>query len=273
MKKKLTVRNITLGSGALVLACILCAVVINFLPDPEPSATEVARSGSPAQVQETEEPTDLRAIPHPQAHQHAKPTNTPRPTNTPIPTLPPTPVPDPIILAGTGDQVVDLDKWTGAALVHVIGPKVKDNFVLMNYDDTGETIDLFVNTIGAYDGWQLIDFMGDPGTTRFSVEAGGAWTIEVYPFYKDYLHYLSVPGVYSGASDDVFVLVDSEPDLLKAGTTSESNFVVYGIRLNSGYDLLVNEIGPYTGTVPLPRDTFILIVNSEGPYTLEVTTR
>ncbi len=107
-----------------------------------------------------------------------EPTNTPRPTNTPVPTATLTPTPAPIVLTGTGDSVVDLDKWDGAALLHITDGG-GSNFAIWNYGPDGEKIDLLVNTIGKYDGIRPLDFLSDEDTARFSVESSGQWKIEV----------------------------------------------------------------------------------------------
>lgn len=197
-----------------------------------------------------------------------RPTNTPRPTYTPRPTSTPTPRPEPIVLTGSGDSVVGFEKWKGPALAHIVYTG-SGNFVVWNYGPDGEKIDLLVNTIGQYEGTRPLDFMDDD-TVRFEVESSGQWKIEVLPL--DHIRVEEVPGIIEGIGDDVVALIGKEPDLLKVDASSaRSNFVIWGY--GKGVDLLVNEVAPYSGTVVVSRDTFILVIEAEGPWTIEVTAR
>lgn len=180
-----------------------------------------------------------------------------------------------MVITGSGDSVVDMPpEWPAGliAVVHIIGPNVRDNFIVKNYDAFGEDIDLLVNTIGAYDGYRPLDFYDDEQTARFEVQAGGPWTIKVIPLATAYSdHLLDVPGLYEGVGDEVVFLTGEEPDLAEITSGPErDNFVVRSIGRTRG-DLLVNEIAPYSGTVIVPRDTRLLIVKATGPWSIEVS--
>jgi hypothetical protein len=70
----------------------------------------------------------------------------------------------------------------------------------------------------------------------------------------------------------VFIVEPGQVDLIKVSSETNSNVIVYGFSPR-GKDLLVNEIGPYTGTVPANRETFLIQVQIEDPWTIEVTSR
>jgi hypothetical protein len=164
---------------------------------------------------------------------------------------------------------VDIDKWPGPALAHITYAGAR-NFVVWNYDPTGEQIDLLVNTIGPYDGVRPIDFVEGENTARFQVESSAEWTIEVLPITE--VRREQVPGTFSGVGDNVVFIDGGTPDLLKANaSTAHSNFVVWAY--GNDRDLLVNEIAPYTGTVVIRSAPFLLVIEAEGAWTLEVTTR
>jgi len=101
-----------------------------------------------------------------------RPTNTLGPTPTTRPTRTPTPIPQPIVLTGSGDAVVDIEKDDSAALVHITYTG-SSNFIVWNYGTDGEKIDLLINTIGSYDGIRPLDFLVDEHTARFAVESSG----------------------------------------------------------------------------------------------------
>ena len=197
------------------------------------------------------------------------PTNTPEPTKTPVPTSTPTPTREPIFLSGSGDSVVDLDKWNGAALAHITYTG-SSNFAVWNYGFDGERINLLVNIIGEYEGTRALDFRDDEDTVRFVVESSGPWTIEVRPFGA--IRSETIPSVFSGVGDDVVFICCADPDtLIIDATNADSNFAIWGY--GDTIDLLVNEIAPYSGVVIVGRGISILEIKAEGPWTIEVTAR
>jgi len=196
-----------------------------------------------------------------------RPTNTPRPTATKIPTLTPPPPPAPISLVGSGDDVVEIDKWTEAAILHITH-NGGGNFAVWNYGEEGERYDLLVNTIGNYEGTVLIDFLEGEITTMFEISAGGEWTIEVMPLETGYMTFANFPGSYEGGGDDV-VWFEATSGIAEFNYSGGGNFAVWGFN-NDGRDLLVNEIGPYNGKVLLQKDSYLIIVTAESTWSVEV---
>lgn len=202
------------------------------------------------------------------------PTNTATPlppTRTPLPTVTSTPLPQPIILTGTGDSIVDIDKWSSVALLKVTYTG-GSNFVVRNYGAGNDVIDLLVNTIGAYSGSQLIDIYDNDQTVRFEVKASGPWEIQVLPII--HLRKETMPGTITGIGDDVVLLQGTgTPDMLRADASqSTSNFIVYALT-NFNFELVFNEIAPYTGTVLIDGTTNLLQIKAEGPWSIEVITK
>lgn len=72
---------------------------------------------------------------------------------------------------GTGDEVVDASRLAGATvrLTH----DGESNFQIWAYDADGDTIDLIVNEIGAYEGTHRVP----NDTVWFEVTADGNWTV------------------------------------------------------------------------------------------------
>jgi len=146
------------------------------------TAIEMTKIAQPPSTS-TLEPTNTRkSSPSltPKPTNTPEPTNTRRPTNTPLPTATPTPEPQPIILTGKGDSVLEVEKWNGPALA-----KIKynggSNFAVINYDAQDERIDLLVNTIGKYEGIIPLDFTDGEYTARLEVKASGEWEIQILP--------------------------------------------------------------------------------------------
>ncbi len=264
-------RLLLLVGGGVALA-FLCFIGALLLPDqdgdqPAQEAPAVAEADIDSKADADEEIALPTEIPEPTAT--PLPTNTPAPTNTPIPTPTNTPPPDPIIASGSGDSVVDIDKWSGPALL-TINYSGGSNFVVWNFDSAGQEIDLLVNTIGSYKGTRPLDFLASEHTVRLSIESSGNWDFAILPLEE--IRRSDVPGLLEGLGDDVVLLSEGEADLLVIDASSaDSNFVIWGY--GDDVDLLVNEIAPYTGTVIVPRGIFVLAIEAEGPWSIDVTGR
>jgi hypothetical protein len=180
-------------------------------------------------------------------------------------------VPEPIFLVQYGDAVFNIQKWQGPAIL-----KIKHtgggNFVVRNYPAEGNNYyDLLVNTIGNYEGTVPLDFRDDEQTARFEVKADGTWEFHIEPITNARIE--EIPSVISGNGDDIIFIGGGKPDLLKVDAVqARRNFVVRAIA-NGKFDLIVNEIAPYSGTSLLDNSTIALIINATGPWQLEVTTR
>jgi hypothetical protein len=234
--------------------CILCVVASSVM-----NSLGLVPTRTP-----TLPPTDA---PPPTITNTPPPSETPLPTDTPLPTFTSTPPPEPIVLSGAGDSVVDIQKWDGPALAH-IAHNGGGNFAVWNSDANGDHIDLLINTIGAYQGTVPIDFLEREDTHRFEIKAGGAWEIQILPL--DMIRKENIPGTVQGTGDEVLSIAGT-PDLITANATGSGNFAVWSY--GDGRDLVFNEIAPYSGTATLDGDTFILVIKATGPWSIEVTTR
>jgi hypothetical protein len=76
----------------------------------------------------------------------------------------------PIRLNGRGDDVVSFEKPNVPAVIHMTH-QGSSNFAVINYDSSGEKIDLLVNEIGRYDGVRPLDFGSDEWSDRLEINA------------------------------------------------------------------------------------------------------
>lgn len=230
---------------------------------------------SPEKIQEAIKQTQsaiptLTVTPTPPPTNTPKPTNTPQPTNTPKPTATATEkiILEPITFEGSGDSVIDfIVNWGDASLLEVENSG-SSNFIVKSYDSNGEYLDLLVNTIGQYRGTLIIDVYSGEDTQRLEIKSSGNWKITAYPIEKEYLHVMIVPGKHNGNGDDVLFLAGDHPDIGTFTNEEDTNFIVWGLS-NSGMDLLINEIGPYSGTIILDSTTVMLEIHTEGNWTIE----
>ena len=196
-------------------------------------------------------------------------------TSTPLPTYTPTktPEPTPIILSGTDNAIVSIDKWDGPALIHIKG-KPQDWLFTVK----GEGFYVSNNVDGLpYDGVRLLDGLPGFHTEQLEIEAEGVWAIEIYPLTNQYIgnRLLSAPTTYEGNGDDVLFLEDgSLYRVIITGNTASRNFSIWAYSdFVFDIDLLVNTTDTYKGTVDLPEWVKRLEIEAEGPWSLELTTR
>ena len=186
--------------------------------------------------------------------------NTTLPTSTPVRF-------DPIRVTGRGDDVVTIDKPDIPAIVEITH-QGSSNFVVTNFDHSGERIELLVNEIGAYSGTRPIDFAQSEWTNRLEIQADGSWTVEVKPMSSAKTVLVPTSNL-SGKGDSVILLAGSDPDTAVISHPGDSNFVVQAF--GNSRRLLVNEIGEYEGTVIVPRDTAVLEVVADGGWQIAIT--
>lgn len=198
----------------------------------------------------------------------ATPPATPTPTE-PTATPEPTTTPEPIRLAGTGDLVVDVEKWPGPALASITGNAEGRYFGVTSMDTEGEIIDLLVGETEPYAGVRLIDY--DTHTARFEIQAPGDWTIDILPLSE--ARVLVVPGRIEGEGDEVILLAGDTPDTAIISGNAESRY--FGVLALGGTfpDLLVGETEPYEGMVAVDREAKILEIQAAGPWSIEITAR
>jgi hypothetical protein len=272
-------KTILIGAIALMFACGLCGIMTLIFSDGDTDADVAERSTAVAIAGDSQE-SEPAATPQPtDTHEPTataeptntpQPTSTPRPTNTPRPTPSPTPPPEPIVLTGSGDAIVDLEKWPGPALVRISGNSGRRHFSVVNHDAAGTYLDLLVNTTEPYDGLRPLDFYDGVLTTRFEVTATGQWQIEVLPLLEHATR-VDVPGTVAGSGDDVLLLVGEADTAAIRGNALGRHFAVHSYGLSA--DLLVNTTEPYDGTVLIPRGGRVLVVSADGEWEMDLTAR
>lgn len=166
----------------------------------------------------------------------------------------------PVVLAGNGDDVVDIPANLSTCLV-TAEYSGSSNFVIRSLDKNGDSIDLLVNTIGAYTGTTTT---GMKNTTAVYLEVGanGPWTITLSPIADTQ----TMTNGQQMHGDNVVMASTGGASKLTITNAGKSNFVVYGISSSSS-KLLVNEIGDYSGTV-VNNGYSMFVVESEGDWTI-----
>jgi hypothetical protein len=199
-------------------------------------------------------------------------------TTTPATTTPTTTTPEPIALEGSGDKVSPQFELFAGITIFEVSHDGTSNFIVELMSESGETIELLVNTIGQYTGVNAIGvqeeafFGAEPGMHLLNIQADGTWSITIrQPRYN------SAPGLpqnFSGEGDST-----STPFLLDAGLATftlnhdgTSNFIVELLSIEGSIaDLLVNDIGSYEGSKAVGIQQGALFGPEPGIYILSIT--
>ncbi len=173
----------------------------------------------------------------------------------------------PVTVSGSGDSVVSVDKPSDYLVADVVHEGSSGHFSVWSYGADGDRIDLLANETGSYSGRVLIDVRDSENTELLEVAASGSWTVTYWPL--EALDRRGGPEI-AGNGDDVFLL-PSTTDALAVGsfdTPASGHFAVWAWGGSYGRDLLVNEIGPYSGQAVVPRGTRMFEVTSPGAWTI-----
>lgn len=186
------------------------------------------------------------------------PTTTPAPTTTEAPTT--TAAPVLAVFSGHGDDVVDI----GPNNTHLIVTAThtgQRNFIADSLDSNLSELDNITNEIGKFDGTVLLAPYHKAAEVRFiKVQADGDWTFTLkdiadipvagMTFYgqgKQVLYYTGNGGVYAITHD------------------GQRNFIVDFTSKDSSANL-INEIGTFSGRIPIPKGPAIIVVNADGTW-------
>jgi hypothetical protein len=159
---------------------------------------------------------------------------------------------------GRGDKIVKLPAQDAPTFARITG-KGSGNFAVISYVGS-DYDDLLVNEIGSYAGSVYIA----AGVNRLKVTSSGTWTIEVRPITSA----RAWDGVtaLTGKGDSVAILTGGAGGITTIKNKSRSNFAVIAYSPEGEYlDLLVNEIGTYSGEVLVPdADPIVLAISAVG---------
>jgi len=172
-----------------------------------------------------------------------------------------------INLTGKRSKVVRFSIPEGAIGIVAISEKGTSNFVVESLDSHGDTNALLVNEIGNYSGTLLLDAEAGVHSVAFKIESNGTWTLTVKPVTSARRWDPALP--LTGKGDDVVAVAPSANGLtiVTLKHSGSSNFAILAYR-SDGSDLLVNEIGKYSGETTLADGTFLLEVTADGAWSV-----
>jgi hypothetical protein len=169
--------------------------------------------------------------------------------------------------SGQSDSVVNITYPSSkAALLHATY-QGDSNFVVTGFDATGGQGELFVNTIGHYDGVRLMNVDTQSTPARLQVQASGPWSIAITAATGAPV--ATSPGHFDGIGDQA-ILVHGSASTGHFHNTGDANFVVNSYSA-SNRQLLVNEIGAFDGMEIIPTGTILMEVQSNGGWSIDLS--
>ncbi|MCX7521579.1 TM2 domain-containing protein [Microbacterium sp. STN6] len=170
----------------------------------------------------------------------------------------------PLTQTGTGDSLITLPTGATAGIVTATY-RGDSNFAISVLDAKNQsTGELLVNTIGAYSGTTAYGFSSLAAGVTLQISGAGAWSVTLSPVS-------TAPDVAASGKGDAVFLYDGGAAKLTATHDGSSNFTVMEETGKAfHYGLLVNEIGAYSGTVPLSAGPSAISVTADGNWTLAV---
>ncbi|MBX3310040.1 MAG: DUF4190 domain-containing protein [Cryobacterium sp.] len=169
------------------------------------------------------------------------------------------------VYSGSGDSVLPIELPDGldSAAVATISYSGERNFAVWSLDSNMEEDDLLVNEIGAYSGTVVFNLSG-AGITSLEITASGPWSVTVRSILslREF-----VAGSASGHGDDV--LIYRGPAGVATLTHNGSrNFAVW--KYGDRSDLVVNDIGAYSGSVRWTAGPSLVAVTADGDWSIAV---
>lgn len=180
-------------------------------------------------------------------------------TSTTTTTLPPNAIYD-----GRGDDVIRITKpsATGGNIV-IATHDGRSNFIVTELGADQQRVAGLVNEIGNYSGTVPLDFTAGQGGAYFQIKADGNWHFEIKPLNQA----RRFTGSTDGTRDDV-VIYDGKAGIAAIAHDGRANIII--VAYGTTRTTLVNEIGAYSGRVPMPAGPQAITVKADGHWTIAV---
>jgi hypothetical protein len=166
--------------------------------------------------------------------------------------------------SGNGDDVVALS-LPNVPVVVEFSHDGSSNFAVWSLDNALGKVDLLVNEIGTYAGTRPMQFDPMEPVSYLEMIADGKWTFEVRELASEPAKVCTV----SGSGDDVVRISNfaSSSGIATLSHNGSSNFAIWVWDIPDR-DLIVNEIGPYVGAVPISAGYTAWDVIADGSWAI-----
>ena len=165
--------------------------------------------------------------------------------------------------SGYGNFVIDVNGYDLSQKVMVVTHNGVAGFELSTLDQDLYQLALVESDVGSLSGTYPLGFDGDATPSYLRIDADGDWTIDIKPIEQARLWQADL---ISGTGPDV-LRFEGGASVLEYTNAGSSNFIVQYHR-NPGFDLVVNEIGPISGTTTMQAGPGVVVVDAEGDWAL-----
>ena len=225
-------KGVGLAWAAIIIGAAWLAIfaLVGIFGDSDTSTDDATQAEVTTQVVD-EAPEEIEpTTPQPTPETEPAPEPDPEPEPEPEPTQPA------LEFSGRGDKILQFDS---GPFVATITHRGTSNFAVWAINDQLDNVGLLVNQIGSYSG----DVLGSSDAYGgLRIEADGRWTVSVVPVSQAPTR----SGNVQGKGDAVFFWTGPNRTVAQITHDGSSNFAVW-LFTSSGRDLLINDIGPYSG--------------------------
>jgi hypothetical protein len=165
--------------------------------------------------------------------------------------------------SGFGNFVIDLTGHDLSRTIMVVTHDGVDGFELSTLDQDLIQLALVENVVGAVAGTYPLGFDDDATPSYLRIDADGNWTIDIKSVDEARLWQADF---ITGTGAEV-LRYEGGAAVLDYTNAGSSNFIVQFHR-NPGFDLLVNEIGPISGTTTMQAGPGVVVVDAVGDWAL-----
>jgi hypothetical protein len=174
---------------------------------------------------------------------------------------------DDVVYTGSGDSILQIELPGGPDSVGIatITHSGRSNFSIWSLDQNLEQTGLLVNEIGNYAGTVPFNLASGETITAFEIGADGPWVVTL----RDILTVREAPQGSSttGEGSDV-LLYRGDATVATITHEGDSNFSIWSY--GQGTDLLVNEIGNYTGQVRWQAGLALIEIGADGSWSISL---
>jgi hypothetical protein len=174
---------------------------------------------------------------------------------------------DDVVYTGSGDSILQIELPGGPESVGIatITHAGSSNFSIWALDQNLDQAGLLVNEIGSYSGTVPFNLASGETIIAFEIGADGPWVVTLRDILT--LQEAIQGSSTTGQGSDV-LLYRGETTVATISHEGDSNFSIWSY--GQGTDLLVNEIGNYTGQVRWQAGLALIEIGADGPWSISL---
>ena len=176
------------------------------------------------------------------------------------------PAMEPIVLEGSGDDVITLDKPILLAAMDVKANAASRYFGISPLYASGDSGSSLVNTTDPLEGTVLLMGGFEEAVAGFEIRANGAWSFTIKSIAE--VPHLAPTETIEG-NGDALVRLDETDGLTTISVVGNEDGRYFGVRPHGDSSFsVINTTEPYNGTVRLDSGTLLLEITAIGSWSI-----